>query len=183
MRKIFPLRGLPQDDRGAAIIELALVAPIMGLAVIGIVDMSNAYSRKLALEQGAQRAIEKIMQTTQGDTVENTIKNEAVCQVNGTTTTTDASTGKTTTACNTTPITTANVTVNFRLECTDAAGSKTTTDNADDATDCAAGTTKQVQYAIVSITDKYTPMFPVHFASWNGDGTYHLAATAGMRTQ
>ena len=32
---------------------------------IGIVDMSNAFSRKLTLEQGAQRAIEKIMQTTQ----------------------------------------------------------------------------------------------------------------------
>ena len=52
--------------------------------VVGIVDMSNAFSRKLALEQGAQRAIEKIMQTTADDTVEDTFKNEAVCQVNGT---------------------------------------------------------------------------------------------------
>jgi len=53
-----------RNDRGAAIIELALVAPVLALMTIGIVDMSNAYSRKLGLEQGAQRAIEKIMQTT-----------------------------------------------------------------------------------------------------------------------
>ena len=44
---------------------MALVAPIFALTVIGIVDMSNAYSRKLGAEQGAQRAIEKIMQTTE----------------------------------------------------------------------------------------------------------------------
>ena len=46
-------------------IELALVAPVLALMVIGIVDMSNAFSRKLALEQGAQRASRKIMQTTE----------------------------------------------------------------------------------------------------------------------
>ena len=34
---------------------------------IGVVDMSNAFGRKLALEQAAQRAIEKVMQTTAVD--------------------------------------------------------------------------------------------------------------------
>ncbi len=48
------------DDRAAAIIELALIAPVLALATIGIVDMANAYSKKLALEQGAQRAIERL---------------------------------------------------------------------------------------------------------------------------
>ena len=75
---------------------------------IGVVDMSNAYSRKLALEQGAQRAVEKIMQTTQDDTVENTLKTEVVCQVNGT---------NANGTCKTSPITAANVTVTWRLEC------------------------------------------------------------------
>ena len=60
----FLFRSLRSDDRGAAVIEMALVAPVFALMVIGISDMSNAYSQKLALEQGAQRSIEKVMQTT-----------------------------------------------------------------------------------------------------------------------
>jgi len=172
------------NEQGAAIIELALVAPILALTVIGIVDMSNAYSRKLALEQGAQRAIEKVMQTTQGDTVDDTIKNEAVCQVNGTqtTSTTVNGTTTTTTSCKTSPIAASNVTVTYRLECTNADGSVETKLNAAAADDCAMNQT-QAQYIEVGITDKYTPMFPIHFASFNTDGSYHLSATAGMRTQ
>ena len=110
------LRSLRSDDRGAAIIELALVAPVLALTVIGIVDMSNAYSRKLALEQGAQRAIEKVMQTTGTTTVEDTIKAEAVCQVNGMNN--DGT-------CKTSPISASNVTVTYRLECIDSAGATT----------------------------------------------------------
>ncbi len=56
---------------------------MLATLVFGVVDMSNAFSRKLALEQGAQRALEKIMQTTNDDTVEGTLETEAVCQVNG----------------------------------------------------------------------------------------------------
>src|SRR3954471_9820265 len=112
---LFRTLQLAANERGEAVIEMAMVAPVLALGVIGIVDMSNAYSRKLALEQGAQRAIEKIQQTTQDDTVDDTLKNEAVCQVDGT----DSSGNCITT----TPITTANVTVNYRLECTNADGS------------------------------------------------------------
>jgi Flp pilus assembly protein TadG len=166
-------RYLLGDEHGAAIIELALVAPILALTVIGIVDMSNAYSRKLALEQGAQRSIEKIMQTTQGETVDDTIKKEAVCQVNGTNS--DGS-------CKSSPITAANVTVTYRLECTNADGTVEVKNAVDVDADCAMNQT-QSQYVSVALTDKYTPMFPVHFASFNSDGSYHLAASAGMRTQ
>ena len=165
------------DDTGAAIIELALIAPIFALMTIGVVDMSNAYSRKLALEQGAQRAVEKIMQTTQDDTVENTLTTEAVCQVNGT---------NANGTCKTSPITAANVTVTFRLEC-NASGTITaqTTTNATtfDTFTCALGST-EARYIQVQVSDKYTPMFPIHFAAFtSSDGSYHLSATAGMRTQ
>ena len=38
-------------------------------------------------------------------------------------------------------------------------------------------------YVQVTVTDTYTPMFPIHFASFNStDHTYHLSATAGTRT-
>jgi Flp pilus assembly protein TadG len=171
--------ALRRDERGAAVIELALVAPVFALMTIGIVDMSNAFSRKLALEQAAQRAIEKVMQTTQLDTVEDTLKNEACAQVDGTNT--DGT-------CKNTPITTNNVTVTFRQECTDASGNITTQTSTDattfDGFTCAAGSTKESKYISVKVTDKYTPMFPIHFSEYNSsDGGCDLSATAGVRTK
>jgi Flp pilus assembly protein TadG len=58
---------LSRDDRGAAIIEMALLAPLLATVVIGMTDLSLAYSQKLLLEQAAQRSIEKAMQGMQGD--------------------------------------------------------------------------------------------------------------------
>lgn len=169
---------LAADERGAAIVELAIVAPILSLMIIGIVDMSNAFSRKLALEQGAQRAIEKIMQTTDIDTVEGSLTTEAVCQVNGT---------NANGTCKTTPISASNVVVSYRLECTTSGGVMTARSSTDatafDALACANSTDKEARYIQIAISDKYTPMFPIHFAGYNADGTYHLSATAGMRTQ
>jgi len=167
---------LLRNERGAAIIEMALVAPVLALCVIGIVDMSNAYSRKLALEQGAQRAIEKIMNTTEDSTVESTLADEAVCQVNGVNA--DGS-------CKTTPISTSDVTVSWRLDCTTggAVTSQTTTVSGtyDNYVKACAGT--KAGYVQVQVRDKYSPLFPVHFARFNtGDSTYHLSATAGTRT-
>lgn len=171
--------ALRRDERGAAIIELALVAPIFALMTIGIVDMSNAFSRKLALEQAAQRAIEKVMQTTQLSTVQDTLKNEACDQVDGVNA--DGS-------CKNTPITTDDVTVTFRQECTDASGNLTTNTATDadtfDAFTCAAGSTKEARYISVTVTDKYRPMFPIHFSDYSSsDGAYDLSATAGVRTK
>jgi Flp pilus assembly protein TadG len=173
------LTRLLKHERGAAVIEMALVAPVLALGVIGIVDVSNAYSKKLALEQGAQRAIEKIMNTTESSTVEATLANEAVCQVNGTTT----SGGVTT--CNTSPITTNDVTVTWRLDCT--VGATTTTNSTiysatyDGYVTACAGT--KAGYVLVTVRDKYSPLFPIHFAPFNtSDSTYHISATAGTRT-
>lgn len=177
MRLAMMLKKL-RDQKGAAIIELALVAPILSVGVIGLVDMSNAVSMKLQLEQGAQRAIEKIMQTTQQSTVEGTLANEAVCQVNGTN-----SDG----TCKTGLITTSNVTVTFELDCTDSSGTVTsytsTSSTTFDTYSCASGTVTQAKYIQVGITAGYTPMFPLHFANFtSSDGTYHVSATAGVRT-
>ena len=171
------LRRFARDDRGAAVIELALVAPIFALVVIGIVDVSNAYSRKLALEQGAQRAIEKIMQTTEDSTVEATLANEAICQVNGT---------KSDGTCKSAPITASNVTITYRLECSNGgtinSTQTTTSSTAFDAMTCNAGE-RESKYIQVNLTDKYSPMFPIHFSGIDSDGTYHIDATAGMRTE
>src|SRR6188472_2922118 len=103
------LRQLARDRSGTATIELALCAPILATMVIGVSDISIAFGKKLELEQAAQRAMEKVMQTTGEETPEDTIKKEAVCQYNG-----NDSSG---TCIMTAPITTANVTVAYVLKC------------------------------------------------------------------
>ncbi|MCL6740635.1 pilus assembly protein [Sphingomonas sp. RB56-2] len=158
------LKSLRRDKSGAVIIEFAFVAPILALITIGVVDMSNAFGRKLMLEQAAQRSIEKIMQTTGVLTVEDTIATEAVCQYNGT---------NENGSCKTSPITTANVTVQHRMECD---GVETEDE------ECAQGEVES-RWIEVTVRDNYEPMFPVHFSGVNEDGTYHLQAVAGMRTQ
>ena len=174
------LQTLRASDRGAAVIEMAMVAPVLALGVIGIVDVSNAYSRKLALEQGVQRAVEKIANTTETTTVEATLANEVKCQVNGSTTS-----GSTTT-CNTSP--TQAIAVTWRLDCT-VGGATTSTSTINSGSydglvdNCTQGGGTTAGYVSVTVTDKYSPMFPIHFAAFNtGDSTYHLAATAGVRT-
>ena len=102
-----------------------------------------------------------------------------MCQVNGSTT----SGGVTT--CNTSPITASNVTVTWRLDCTTGATttSQSTTNSATYDGYVSACTGTKAGYVQVTVTDKYTPLFPIHFAAFNsGDSTYHLSATAGTRT-
>ena len=107
------------------------------------------------------------------ETVEDTLKNEAVCQVNGV----DGSGNCITTA----PITTDNVTVSYRLECTNADGTVEVQTDIDAAIDCTSSQS-QAQFISVRVTDKYTPLFPIHFSGFDGTG-YPLSATAGMRTE
>ena len=47
---------------------------------MGAADVGSAFSRKLSLEQGAQRAVEKIMQTTELANVQGTIASEVAVQ-------------------------------------------------------------------------------------------------------
>jgi hypothetical protein len=126
-----------------------------------MIDISVAYGKKLQLEQAAQRAIEKVAQTTGEDTVSNTIKTEAVCQYNGVSGT----------ACKESPITADDVTVTFKLSCNGVDTLWTL--------DCAGGQT-EVRYITAKVVDTYTPMFPLHFGTQE-DGKYHLSATAGVR--
>jgi Flp pilus assembly protein TadG len=171
------LRTLALEQGGAAVIELALIAPVLALLVIGVTDISVAYGRRLELEQAVQRSIEKVMQTTGDTTVAGTIKKEAVCQINGTNADNTCATGR---------LTTADVTVNYRLECTDGAGAVATqeTDDADtfDAFTCANATDSEARYIMATAVDTYTPMFSIHFGT-GPNGVYDLSATAGVRVQ
>jgi Flp pilus assembly protein TadG len=149
------LKHLLHDKRGSAAVELALVAPILGVMVIGIVDMSNAYGRKLVLEQSVQRSIEKVMQTTVDTTVDQTIVDEAAAAAG---------------------VPKSQVTLDFWLECDGAR-------QADYNLNECSSTQTEARYIVVSILDRYTPMFPVHFGGIDPDGTYHITATSGIRTR
>ena len=147
-------RNLAGDDRGAAVIELALIAPMLALLTIGIVDVSQAFGRKLALEQAAQRAVEKVMQTTGTTTPEGTIKAEAATQAG---------------------VSEDDVTVTYTLECNGVAV-------ADFDTECDPAQ-KEARYLTVTVIGSYTPMFPAHYFGDDADKIYHMTATAGVRTQ
>lgn len=168
------LRDLRRDRRGAVVIELALLAPVLAVLTVGIIDISLAFGRKLALEQAAQRAIEKVAQTTGELTAEDTIKKEAVCQINGTIMEDNPDTPESeVNTCKTGQITTDDVTVSYRLECDGAV--------TDYALDCTEGQS-EVRYIMATVNDTYTPMFPLHFGVAD-DGKYHLHATAGVRVE
>ena len=147
------MRNPIRDDRGAAVIELALIAPMLALMTIGIIDISQAFGRKLTLEQAAQRAIEKVMQTTGDTTPEATIKEEAAAEGD---------------------VDEDDVTVSYRMECNGVV-------QADFDTECAPGET-EARWLMVTVAGSYEPMFPAHYFGNESDKIYHMTATAGMRT-
>lgn len=148
-----PYRNPIRDERGAAVIELALVAPILALMTIGIIDVSQAFNRRLTLEQAAQRAIEKVMQTTGDTTPEETIKTEAAAQGN---------------------VSEDDVVVTYRLECDGEVV-------ADFDTECDPGAA-EARWLQVAVSGTYEPMFPTYYFGDSDDKLYHMTATAGMRT-
>ena len=50
---------LERDSRGVSIIEFTLVAPVLGLMVVGIADFGRGFSERYALESAAHRALER----------------------------------------------------------------------------------------------------------------------------
>lgn len=52
-------QGLARDTRGTSIIELALLSPIAAMLLMGLVDTSFGFQKKLSTEQVAQRIVEK----------------------------------------------------------------------------------------------------------------------------
>ena len=152
---MIPFARLARDDRGASIVELALVVPIMGSLLIGMVDLSRAYSHKLKLEQAAQRAIEKIQQYQTSTSTYGTLQSEAA-EAAG--------------------VPTTNVTIDYWLECD---GVKATNYNSV----CSSGQV-YARWVQVDVTGTFTPLFPSKkYPGANTDGTFTLHGIAGMRTQ
>ena len=155
------LSRLQRDERGASIIETALILPVLSGFVIGIADISRAYSQKLILEQAAYRAIEKVQQYQSNVSTYNTLKTEAVTAA---------------TASGFTDVTTTSVVVDFWLECN---GVRQTNYNTTCPTE---GET--ARWITIDIPHTFTPMFAsVRWPGSNTNGSYTLHGRAGLRTQ
>ena len=149
------LRSLRRDERGASIIEMALITPVLASLLIGMVDISRAYAARLQLEQAAQRAIEKVMQYQANSSTYATLYLEAAAAAN-------------------VPVT--QVTVDYWLECNGVRAEIY-------EISCTTGQT-YARYVTVSIDKAFTPMFGTrYFPGANDDGSYTLTGEAGLRTQ
>lgn len=148
------IKRLSSDQRGATVIEMAMVAPFLATLLIGMVDLSRGYSAKLQLEQAAQRAIEKVMQGNKTTTVYATLQAEGA-----------AAAGVLPTA----------VEVDYWLECN---GTRQSSYDSN----CPSGQS-YARYLAVTITKKYKPMFSTRFAGAEADGNYTLVGKSGIRVQ
>ncbi|MCM8557193.1 TadE/TadG family type IV pilus assembly protein [Sphingomicrobium sediminis] len=145
---------LGKDKKGSATIELAIVAPIMALMVTGVVDLSMAYGRKLVIEQGAQRALEKVKLTTTTLAVDENLKAEAAAAAN---------------------VGADKVTVTYTLKCDGVTA-------LDYNTDCLS-TQVETRYINIVIKELYEPVIdPRYIGLPNENGKMPMTVEVGMRT-
>jgi Flp pilus assembly protein TadG len=154
-------RSIGRDERGASLIEMGLLLPVLSTVVIGAADISRAYSQKLILEQAAYRAIEKVQQYQSSESTYNTLQNDVVAAAN---------------SAGFTDVTTSSVTIDFWLECD---GVRQSTYD----TSCSSSQTPG-RFITVDVVHKFAPMFASsRWPGSNSDGTFTLHGKAGLRTQ
>jgi Flp pilus assembly protein TadG len=54
------LHRLKRDRRGTSVIELALAVPFISVILLGLIDVSTCYSKKMTLQQAAARSLERL---------------------------------------------------------------------------------------------------------------------------
>jgi Flp pilus assembly pilin Flp len=158
-------RTLARDERGASIIEMALVAPFLATLVIGMIDISRGYSAKIKLEQVAQRTIEKAMQGMQGDDstdIFNSLKAEAAA---------------------TAEVDPSKVEVRYWLECNGVSQNSNPSTMAADYEKVCQGGERYSRHLNVKIEKTYTPMFATKWLGSNSDGSFTLIGESGLRVQ
>ena len=153
--------SLSRDERGASLIEMAMAMPVLASLLIGMVDISRAYSAKLQLEQSAYRAVEKVQQYQATASTYDTLKAEA---------------GAAARAAGFTSVSDNDVVIDYWLECNGARQS-------DYNTVCSGGQS-YARWITVDIPGTFTPMFSSrHWPGANTNGTFTLHGKAGLRTQ
>ena len=142
-----------RDSRGASLLELAIVAPLLAMLVAGVVDLGRGLSAKFALNQAVHRSLEKAA-----------VSNRR----------TDYGYLKAETA-NAAAIAPANVTIDAWLECD---GQR----KASFADSCAPEQ-QISRYVKVTAITHFRPMFDYGFAQASNAAGIELKADASMRVQ
>ncbi|HET7816109.1 MAG TPA: TadE/TadG family type IV pilus assembly protein [Sphingomicrobium sp.] len=142
------------DEGGSSVIEMGLVAPFLAAMLIGMVDLSRAYSTKLSVEQAAQRTIEKIQVSSYDPTDNEAIRQEAA----------DAA-----------GVPVANVLVASWLQCNNSSTKQSFTSSCSDGEPYA-------RYIGIGIRKSYTPLFPVKWDR-TASGIWTVRGVAGIRVQ
>jgi Flp pilus assembly protein TadG len=156
---------LLRNEHGASLVELALTAPFMASLLIGMADLSRAFSMKLQMEQAAQRTIEQVEQQKSVATSYNaSLTAEATSAMAAA----GYSTGNT-------------ITPDSWLECS---SNGTTWTRAASFTGACAANESTARYVNITIARRFTPMFPSrHWPGANSDGTINISGYAEVRLQ
>jgi Flp pilus assembly protein TadG len=163
---IHTINRLRRDERGAALVELALAAPFMAALVVGMTDLARGYSTKVQLEQAAQRTIEKVeQQKSVGTSYNSMLSTEATNAL------ADAgySSGNT-------------ITPDSWLEC--SSDGTTWTRQSDFNGSCPNATDTTARYVSIRISRNFSPLFTSR--AWpgaNSDGTFTVSGYAEVRIQ
>jgi Flp pilus assembly protein TadG len=158
--------ALRRDNRGAALIELALAAPVMAALLIGMSDLARAYSLKLLLEQASQRTIEQVEQ--QKSVVAGGYNTALSAEAASAMTDAGYSTGNT-------------VTPDSWLECS---SNGTTWAKQSSFSGACGQTDTTARYVKVTISRSFVPMFASR--AWPGadsNGNITISGTAEVRVQ
>ena len=143
-----------REQSGSAVVEMALVAPFLAALLIGMVDLSRAYSTKLQVEQAAQRTVEKI-QISKYQPTDNTALQAEAASAAG--------------------VSADNVTVSSWLQCNNNPEKLSFTSTCN-------GSEPYARYVSIRITKSYTPVFPVKWDR-TASGTWTVRGQAGVRVQ
>ena len=157
------IRTLLRSERGNSFVEMALVAPVFTTLLVGMVDLSRAYSAKLQLEQASQRTIELVMQQqAAADDYTASLKAEGAAAAG---------------------VAESAVTPDNWLEC--SADGVTWTRHPDGFEGaCDSATPLYARYVSVDIAKSYKPLFSSkYFPGSDAQGNYTIHGKAGVRIQ
>jgi len=159
------VKALRDNERGAAVVELALSVPFLAALVIGMTDMTRGYSMKLQMEQAAQRTIEKVEQQK---SVANSYNTAITTEATSAMTAAGYSTGNT-------------ITPDSWVECS---SNGTTWTRKTNFTDACGSTEMTARYVKVTISRSFSPMFASrHWPGADANGRITVTGTAEVRVQ
>jgi Flp pilus assembly pilin Flp len=58
---IFSWRRLGADERGVAVVEFGLLAPVLALFVVAMIDLSQGFAERFAMQQAVNRSLELLL--------------------------------------------------------------------------------------------------------------------------